>query len=1002
MISSTLLISIAVVVVILSIFFSILYAKRKKRLERELEEKLAYFQEQIRIFLAEYFELKKHYISEVSETEFAEKWQAFYSELSKYRISKKDGFAEEIEHFRKTYSNLHNEIVSLNAEIRRKETLSQILKSVENFYTELFNLEKQYVTHSNSVSFIEKWQSLYQKLISADVRKEDDEFSEIERFKTVYHSLHNYFETANNQFIQNESTKYESLFSNIDGKSLDEQQRTAVITDENRILVLAGAGSGKTLTISAKVKYLCEVKKINPNEILLISFTKKSAEEMTERIQNKLNIPAVATTFHKLGLDIIKNADGKRPEVADENALTQFIHNFFENEIVNHPEIVKALTEYFAYFLEIPEDMEKHSSLGELYEEEKNADLETLKSKYEREKYIHETGAEKAKAFKTLNNEQVKSLEETKIANFLFMNGIKYEYEKLYPFESNDPNRKAYHPDFYLCDYDIYLEHFGVSKDFTVPWLSPVEEKKYLDGIYWKRAFHEEHNTKLIETYSYYSSEGVLLKKLEEILSANGITLKPRDFSDVFNTVYASKSNKYFAEFMNLCCTFINLFKSNNYKIDQIEVLKKNYCNSEPNDFLCERTSLFLDIIKVILTEYQNYLSAQNAIDFSDMINLAADKVETGCEITPYKYVIVDEYQDISKSRFNLLKAIVEKSQAKLFCVGDDWQAIYRFAGSDISLFTDFEKYFGYTKILKIEKTYRNSQNLIDEASHFVLQNPLQLKKDLRSDKNLDYPLVFWGYDEDPCKTLQFAVNKIISEFGVNSSILILGRTNYEKEILKKSGLFKIYTNNRKEYIEYIPAPEVQIDFLSVHKSKGLEADNVILLNFKNDKLGFPNQIADDKVLNLVLTNAENYKFAEERRLFYVAITRTRNRTFVLTDNKNPSPFFKEFIESNSVCFIGIKKVETTAQTQCPLCKSGTLYKVSHEGKYFVGCSNFPRCKYSLRDATILLNPKKCPSCGGFLVKRKGKNNHWFVGCTNYPYCEYTEQIQKNKNGKWL
>ena len=174
------------------------------------------------------------------------------------------------------------------------------------------------------------------------------------------------------------------------------------------------------------------------------------------------------------------------------------------------------------------------------------------------------------------------------------------------------------------------------------------------------------------------------------------------------------------------------------------------------------------------------------------------------------------------------------------------------------------------------------------------------------------------------------------------------------------------------------------------------------MLNFKNDKLGFPNQIADDKVLNLVLTNAENYKFAEERRLFYVAITRTRNRTFVLTDNKNPSPFFKEFAESNSICFIGIKKVETTAQTQCPLCKSGNLYKVSHEGKYFVGCSNFPRCKYSLQDATILLNPKKCPSCGGFLVKRKGKNNHWFAGCTNYPYCEYTEQIQKDKNGKWL
>ena len=411
---------------------------------------------------------------------------------------------------------------------------------------------------------------------------------------------------------------------------------------------------------------------------------------------------------------------------------------------------------------------------------------------------------------------------------------------------------------------------------------------------------------------------------------------------------------------------------------------------------------MFLDIIKVILTEYQNYLTSNNSIDFSDMINIAAERIETGCEITPYKYVIVDEYQDISKSRFNFLKAIVDKTNAKLFCVGDDWQAIYRFAGSDVSLFTDFAKYFGYTKILKIEKTYRNSQNLIDEASHFVLQNPLQLKKVLRSDKKLDYPLVFWGYDDEPYKALEQSINKIISEFGINSSILILGRTNHDKDILKKSGLFKFTINNRKEVIDYIKCPEVQIDFLSVHKSKGLEADNVILLNFKNDKLGFPNQIADDDVLNLVLTNAEKFKFAEERRLFYVAITRTKNRTFVLTDNKTPSPFFKEFKESDSVCFVNIKKIDQKKQTNCPLCKTGSLYKVEHDGKYFVGCSNFPKCHYTLKDATILLNPKKCPTCGGFLIKRKGKNHHWFIGCTNYPYCDYTEEIQKDSNGKWL
>lgn len=1001
MVSLVILIPVIIAVLALVILFSILYVKHKNRLNKELQEKLSYFQGQIKSFFEEYFELQKHYISAESENAIISKWESFYSEIKKFHVPKKNDSAE-IGHFKKTYSNLHKEISDINAEFKRKEEVKELSESVSNFFSELFKQTEQYVSHKSSEAFISKWAYLSQEVKIADVRKTDDEYEEIERFKTVYSSLTEYFDSANNQFIQNESVKYDSLLSNIDGKSLDEQQRRAVINDEDRILVLAGAGSGKTLTISAKVKYLYDIKKVNPKEILLISFTKKSAQEMTERIQKKLNIPVEATTFHKLGLDIIKKANDFRPEIADENSLSQFVHNFFENEVVNHPDLVKALTEYFAYFLEIPDDLEKHSSLGELYEEEKNADLETLKSKYDREKYIKDTGIEKSKSYKTLKNEQVKSLEETKIANFLFMNGIKYEYEKPYPFKSEDPLRKAYKPDFYLTDYDIYLEHFGISKDFTVPWLSPVEEKKYLDGIQWKRAFHQKHNTKLIETYSYYSSEGILLKKLQEILEQNGVELKARAFTDVFNTVYASKSNKYFSEFINLCCTFINLFKSDNFKIEQIEELKKTYCESEPSEFLCDRTELFLDIVKIILSEYQNSLTSNNSIDFSDMINIAAEKVEAGCEIIPYKYVIVDEYQDISKSRFNFLKAIVDKTNAKLFCVGDDWQAIYRFAGSDISLFTDFEKYFGYTKILKIEKTYRNSQNLIDEASRFVLQNPLQLKKQLRSDKKLDYPLVFWGYDEEPYKALAQSINKIISEFGINSSILILGRTNHDKDILKKSGLFRFSMNNRKEVIDYIKVPEVQIDFLSVHKSKGLEADNIILLNFKNDKLGFPNQIADDDVLNLVLTNAEKYKFAEERRLFYVAITRTKNRTFVLTDNKNPSPFFKEFKESDSVCFVNIKKKETEKQTLCPLCKTGTLYKVAHEGRYFVGCSNYPKCNYTLRDATILLNPKKCPACGGFLVKRKGKNHHWFIGCTNYPYCEYTEQIQKDSKGKWL
>lgn len=875
---------------------------------------------------------------------------------------------------------------------QNRERYSQ---QIHLFNTEYAAIQEHYISRSEEKSFTTKWQELYEEIKKYRLSKKHPLFQEVKAFKSTFCSLTATFRTANENFMLSECEKYKDFFSDIDGKCLDEQQKTAVINDEDSILVLAGAGSGKTLTIAAKVKYLCQIKQIHPQYILLISFTRKSAQEMTERIQQQLGIPVEATTFHKLGLDIITRADGCRPDIAEEEYLYRFVHDFFENQLLKHKDIIKKLTEYFSYYLEIPTSMEKYSSLGEFYEAEKNADLETLKSKYERENYIRTQSESKAKTLNTLKNEKVKSKEETLIANFLFLHGINYEYEKRYPFESDDPSRKAYHPDFYLTDYDIYLEHFGISKEGKVPWLSNVEEKKYLDGIRWKRTFHKKNKTTLIETYSYYQSEGILLKKLEEFLLAKGVKFYMRDTTDIFNTVYADKSNKYFSEFIKLCCTFITLFKSNNYKIEYLEILRKKYFSENNNDFLCERTSLFLEIIKILLTAYQQYLSDNNTIDFSDMINHAADKVLSGCPIPPYKYVIVDEYQDVSKSRFHLLKTIADQTQAKVFCVGDDWQSIYRFAGSDIALFTRFEQYFGYTRILKIEKTYRNSQQLINEASRFVLHNPYQLRKNLRSNKSISYPLVFLGFDEQPDQALQKAIKKIVAEFGPHSSILLLGRTNYDMDILKKTSLFSVVHDNINEKIVYLPIPELKIDFLTVHKSKGLEADNVILLNFKNDKLGFPNQIADDEVLKLVLTDAENFQYAEERRLFYVAITRTKNRTYILADIKNPSPFFREFTPSSSVYFDSVKQQTNDEHIRCPHCKTGILLKVEHNGKSFIGCSNYPKCNYYLSNTTILLHPKICPACGGFLVKRKDKNGHRFIGCTNYPYCTYSESIKK-------
>ena len=357
-------------------------------------------------------------------------------------------------------------IVLLSRKAAKKHFLELVEQSktdfpkIEEFFSSLNTISERYISKSDEQTFIQQWEFFYTEIQKRHYPSKLPDYEKIVFFLKTFSKINSEIANRNDVFLQKEMRESDSLLSNIDGKSLDEQQRKVVISDEDRTLVLAGAGSGKTLTIAAKVKYLCEVKHVEPKDTLLISFTNKSAAEMTERIQNKLGIPVEATTFHKLGLDIIKNNLGYRPEVSDD--LTTFVHNFFENELLNHPDLVQALTEYFTYYLEIPENIEDCDNLGELYELEKSADLETLKSKYDREQYIKDTSSEKAKKLTTLNGERVKSIEETKIANFLFMHGVNYEYEKLYPFESDDPNRKAYRPDFYLIDYDIYLELFGL------------------------------------------------------------------------------------------------------------------------------------------------------------------------------------------------------------------------------------------------------------------------------------------------------------------------------------------------------------------------------------------------------------------------------------------------------------------------------------------------------------------------------------------------------------
>ena len=801
-------------------------------------------------------------------------------------------------------------------------------------------------------------------------------------FNEIFGNFDNYIFSYNKNYVFTQKEKLKQYFDNIEGNKLDEQQRTAVITDEYSNLIIAGAGSGKTLTILGKVKYLIEKKNIRPEDILLLSFTKKTVEELNERIK-KIGLSTKATTFNKLGYDTIKKFQPNFPAVTNDSTLSKVIKEYLQKDIFEDTEAIESYIQYVACYMNIPEEYDNYNSLGEKLDTEKGIDFQTLKSKCETLNKVSKSSLD------TMQGEKVRSVEELTIANYLYLNGIEYEYEKPYPY-----GEIMYRPDFYLKDYDIWLEHFGVDENNCAKWLTPFNEQKYVEGMQIKRQTHIANNTKLLETYSFFNRDKVLLQKLREMLEKENVSFKPRDTKSIYKKVIDNEE-RFGKEIIKLIESFMNLSKSRRLNYNLLNNLFSDKSKAK-NDFMLERQKIFLQFVLPILAKYDNTLKERKEIDFNDMINQATDIIKKNKPEYKYQYVIVDEYQDISFARFNLIKEIRDLSGARLVCVGDDWQSIYRFAGSDISLFSNFEKYVDKNEKLLIEQTYRNSQSLIDITSKFIQKNPKQIQKNPKSKKEpLEDPVKFVHYEQD---TIEDAfineIQRLVNKYG-NKPILVLGRHSFDV-----NDLIKLTSNNRIKYIENSDKIEVKgfedidIKFITVHKSKGLEADNVIILNLKNHLLGFPNKMTDDPILSLLLSDDEEYRFAEERRLFYVALTRTKNEVVLLIPS-DVSLFADELLTDNNYLLTSTDGNLKT--TNCPYCLTGKLVirQNSTNATQFLGCSHYPNCNQTFNNLEILENTILCPNCrSGFMVKRSGTFGN-FLGCTNYPKCKKTINLQQ-------
>jgi DNA helicase-4 len=368
--------------------------------------------------------------------------------------------------------------------------------------------------------------------------------------------------------------------------------------------------------------------------------------------------------------------------------------------------------------------------------------------------------------------------------------------------------------------------------------------------------------------------------------------------------------------------------------------------------------------------------------------NIEKDQIDLN-----YKYIIIDEYQDISIQRFNLTKEVSRLSDAKVIAVGDDWQAVFAFAGSDVTLFTEFKKLMGYGEELQITNTYRNSQELIDIAGRFVMRNSKQIKKRLKAQKSLPKPVVIVNYDDNEEKTFSRAyavdecIKNIVMEYGDKSSILLIGRYNFDKYHLLNSNLFYEYEQDKIKSLNF---PNVKITFLTAHSSKGLGFDNVIIINGSEGIYGFPSQIQNDPIMDIIAVKDNSFKFAEERRLFYVALTRTKNKVYIITPNNNPSSFLTELKDYPNVEIVfGTKKNFGQREDLCPACNHPLIRKSfnSLNIRNLYECSNEKElCDFKTNNLILKKKIEVCSECkDGFLViKQNAESKKYFLGCTNY------------------
>ncbi|MCJ7997496.1 UvrD-helicase domain-containing protein [Rhizobium cremeum] len=730
----------------------------------------------------------------------------------------------------------------------------------------------------------------------------------------------------NDAFVSAELSRYRSFFDNLDGRSLSDQQREACIRLEDNNLLVASAGSGKSATMVGKVAYVLDKQLYRPEEVLVLAFNKSAADELKERICRQLaigpeDLGCKVTTFHALGRGIIEEVDGRPPQLAD-----WVEHPAGEAKIIER--IIEELLRSDAEFAELWVNILVLHPKADIPAQE-------FGSREDYDRYLSVRRRNGNATIGTLAGIYVKSLQEQTIVNWLWLNSVDFEYERQIAIEEQNGEIRYVHPDFYYPASKTIHEHLAINGNGSSPF------RDYVTHAENKLAGYSKAGMDVFQTTSAQASNGSLIAALEAELRKRNISLERKSYTAIVKALEPVVI-KHYHKLIAVCTKHI---RASHLTLDMLLERAKSLHDRT-------RAKEFAQVVWKIAETYSRKLEEAGRIDFDSMIANATQFVETGQYKSPYSLILVDEFQDVSEPRAKLIKALKhQKPFTKVFAVGDDWQSIYRFAGSDITIFTQFEANFGASWQGRLEQTYRCNQFIADTAASFVQRNAAQLKKSVRSTRPAiarSIRVVPIDGDRgkpdfaDACQRLLKRLDTFLGG--------IAGQWRSDEH--QKLKVMVLWRYNQLDPLKGAPPKfeHIEVSGLSFHRAKGLEADYTILLDVSEGDYGVPSRIEDDELLNLVMPQPETFEFAEERRLFYVALTRASRGVFLLTNSREPSRYIRELSEiaGDNLRF---ETIDGDPLHQCPKCRVGQLVeRKARNNSRFMGCNQYPACDHTQRN----------------------------------------------------